>query len=86
MLGGVVVGEQGSIGRETVKSSDRNWKGKSLGLGAHERWRSSMAVRWCYRMAPVKESSAVERTRHGHDKYMVERSIAVSCSARAAAR
>lgn len=86
MLGGVVVREQGSTGRKTVKSSNQNWKGKRLGLGDHRRRKSSSVVRWCCRMAPVKESGAVERTRHGHDEDMVERGIVVSCSARAAAR
>jgi hypothetical protein len=32
VLGGVVVGEQGSTGRETFMSSDGKRKGKSLGL------------------------------------------------------
>jgi hypothetical protein len=82
----VVVEEQGSIGRETVKSSDGNWKGKTLGLGAYRQWMSSSVVRCCYGTVLVKESGVVEMTWYGHNEDVAERGVAVLSLVKAVAR
>lgn len=48
----MVIGEHSSTGRKMVRSSDRDRRGKGLGLGAHRR--GGAPVRW-WRLNVVDE-------------------------------